>query len=422
MPESPRIRPRNRALIAAGLLAATAVGVTLAIVLSAGEESPAPAPAPPPSVSIPVHNPTSSPPWGFTGGGWADYCYRPGAPLTYVSDPEPCPAGATRFTGLDQIALTAGAGADVDRLQATWGTIEPRPPGQATPQGEPRFNWEPVLARYRAMLEDGIRPIVMAWGSPAWARAPGWERPGACPSPTEAGCAFPPAPVHLPQWREFLRGLMVRMPKMRALEVWNEPNLARSFAPRPSPAFYARMLEAADQAASEVGFRRPIITGGLSPVPPSGGKMPPARFLEGVYRAAGRAAFDGIGTHPYPASSPWVASMNANLDQLRAVRSRFHDSRKPLWITEVGVGGAPGGAAEFSVPLARQGPTIARMYRSIQGRDVRSFIVYSLYDSTAGGERFGPYGVMTPTLQPKPAYCQLAAQIGRMRACPAQEP
>jgi hypothetical protein len=373
-----------------------------------------------PTASVPSRNPPSSPPWGFTGGGWSDYCYRPGgAPLSFVPDTEPCAEGTTRVTGLTQVDATAQAGADVDRLLAAWGIVEPRAPGQALPQGETRFNWEPLTRRYRAMLRDGISPIVLAWGSPAWARAPGWDRPGGCPSPTGAGCAFPPADDHIGDWRAFLRGLMVHFPDMRALEVWNEPNLARSFAPRPSPAHYARMLRAADEAAQEVDFDRPIITGGLSPIPPTGEKMPPARFLTRVYELAGARTFDGIGTHPYPAGAPWVKSMNANLDQLRAVRDRFHDRGKPLWLTEVGLGGAPGGAGQFNVQPDQQGPLLARMYRAVQGGDVRVFIVYSLYDSTAGGERFGSYGVMGPTLQPKPAYCYLALHIGRTHACSA---
>ena len=424
MPEPSRIQAHKRTLIALGALAAVAAGVTLAVLLSSGHESTPPPSPPVPSVSVPSHNPTSSPPWGFTGGGWSDYCYRPseappGYTQGYVPDAQPCGEGATRVTGLTQIAEAARAGADVDRLLAAWATVEPRAPGQPAPQNGARFNWEPLTSRYRAMLRDGAAPVMLAWGSPAWARVPGWDRPAGCSAPGGGNCTFPPGPAHIPQWRAFLRGLMVHFPDMRALEIWNEPNLARSFAPRPSPALYARMLQAADQAAREVGFDRPIITGGLSPSPPSAGKMPPARFLSRVYELAGGAPFDGIGTHPYPAGPPWVANMNANLDQLRAVSERFHDAPKPLWITEVGIGGAPGGVGQFNVPLAQQGPILVRMYRSIQRSEVRAFIIYSLYDSIAGGERFGPYGVVGPNLEPKPAYCYLAQHIGRTHACPA---
>jgi hypothetical protein len=213
---------------------------------------------------------------------------------------------------------------------------------------------------------------------------------------------------------------MVHLPDMLALEVWNEPNAARWFAPNPSPALYVRMLRAARQAARQVGFDRPIIIGGLAPKKPLiAGKVPPARYLSRVYELVGSQAFDGIGAHPYPAGPPWVANTDANLDQLHAVSDRFDDAGKPLWITEVGLGGTPTGAGKFSVPLDRQGPILTRMYRSIQGSNVRAFLIYTLYDSTIGGNRFGPYGVLTPDLRPKPAYCYLALHIGRTHACPA---
>src|SRR5204863_2794869 len=134
--------------------------------------------------------------WGFSGTDWLDICYGP-VPAPGISraqrapDARPCRPGSTRITGADQIALTARAGADTDRIQALWTSIEPLPPSKAAAMGVPRFNWRPLISRYRAMLHDGIRPVVVAFGAPPWARAPGWDRPGAC-----AGCFYPPAPQH----------------------------------------------------------------------------------------------------------------------------------------------------------------------------------------------------------------------------------
>jgi hypothetical protein len=333
-----------------------------------------------------------------------------------VSDAQRCRPGSRRISGLTQIALTARAGADVDRLEAAWGTIEPLPPSEAAARGAPRFNWAPLVHRYRAMLRDGIRPIVVAYGTPEWARIPGWDRPDSCRLPGGA-CTFPPTPRHIPQWREFVRGLMVHLPKMSALEVWNEPNYATFFAPHPDPGLYARMLRAVDQAARDVEFRRPILTGGLAPVPPADGKMPPAEFLSRVYELAGKRAFDGIGAHPYPDGPPWTGRMTAELDQLRRVSARFGGGSKPLWITEVGLGGTRAAADRFDVQLDRQGPVLARMYRAAREANVRSFLIYTLYDSGVPDTRFGTYGVLTPALRPKPAYCFLAKHIGGTHAC-----
>ncbi len=415
---------RRRRLTPIAALVALGGGIALALLLRGGGQpaSSGPSPAPvtqstAPSVSLPKHNPLQSPPWGFTGTGWRDICYGPVATpgaskAPRVPEGQPCRPGSTRITGATQIALTARAGADSDRIEALWGAIEPLPPSEAQTRGVPRFNWGPVVSRYRTMMRDGIRPVVVAYSTPAWARSPGWDRPGSC-----TRCTFPPSPRHIAAWQAFLRSLMAHLPRMSALEIWNEPNFISFFAPHPDPALYARLLLAADRAASDADFHRPILTGGLSPSPPSRGKIAPSQFLARVYEIAGKRSFAGIGAHPYSAQAPWVAGMTKDLEQLRRVSERFNDGSKPLWITEVGIGGVAGGGGHFNVPLDQQGQVLARMYRATRGLNVRSFLIYTLSD-LGGASRFGTYGVMTPSLRPKPAYCYLAQHIGGTRACP----
>lgn len=412
---NPMSSQRNRRLIAAAAALAVAGGIAAAVLVTTGGPASEPVPPPPSDLSqlrVPSQNPRSSPPWGFTGGGWGDLCYRQTTtaltPLLSVRDTDPCPPASTRITGATQIALTARAGADVDRLGTTWGTIEPQ---------EGTFNWEPIVSRYDAMVRDGIHPIVVAYGSPGWARVPDWNQPGMCSLPN-GGCAFPPAPNRIPEWQAFVRGLMVHMPEMEALEVWNEPNSARYFAPHPNPALYVQMLRAADEAARQVNFDRPIITGGLAPASPiRAGKFPAPEFLSRVYELAGKDAFDGIGAHPYPNGSPWVASMTTNLNQLRRVAARFGDGSKPLWVTELGLGSTPSGDGRYNVPLDQQGPILNRMYRSTRGNNVRSFVIYTLNDTGVPENRFAVYGVLTPAFRPKPAYCYLAQHLGGTDPC-----
>ncbi len=200
---------------------------------------------------------------------------------------------------------------------------------------------------------------------------------------------------------------------MLALEVWNEPNLPRFFAPRPSPPLYSRLLGAANRAARLSGVPVTLVTGGLTTgVSRAAGGIPAPRFLTRIYQLTGKASFDGIGSHPYPQGRPWVGSMTASLDQLRRVRDRFRDGATPLWITEVGIGGTSARRREGSVGLARQGPILARMYRSTQRSDVRAFIIYALRDWPTEGPKFEPFGVVGADLRPKPAYCYLASHLG----------
>jgi polysaccharide biosynthesis protein PslG len=396
-------------------VAVAAAGTGLGLLLSSGG---GPAPSGPGATStVPPPRSGPSPPWGFASA-WVDYCYRPlqQAP-GYVDKAVPltqgCPAGDTRMTGARQIELTARAGATVDRLPVAWSTVQPTP--AASPGA---FIWAPTDQRYQAMVNAGIRPVVMAFSSPTWTQRPRWQRPGVCDASHGKSCTFPPSRSHIADWREFLTQLMRRYPLMRALEVWNEPNSARFFAPHPAPQLYVRMLGAARRAAQIAGFHGPLITGGLAPLSNSNaGKMPPARFLARIYELGGRGSFDGIGVHPYPSHPPWIRNMMVNLEQVRQVRDHFGDRATPLWITEVGIGGTSSHDATESVSLFRQGRILVRMYHSIQGTDVRSFMIYTLRELQAEGPRFEPYGVMGANLKPKLAYCYLARELGHRRVC-----
>src|SRR3954454_290831 len=342
-----RSRQTRRALIAVATILAVGGGIELVIALQGGGQPSPPTPrptsspqagtqgtttttTPTPKVGAPRHTTRQSPPWGFTGGGWLDICYGPVATpglskAPRVPDGRTCRPGSTRLTGATQIALTARAGADTDRIEALWSSIEPLPPSEAAARGVPRFNWAPVVSRYRTMVHDGIRPIVVAFGAPPWARAPGLDRPGSC-----ASCTFPPAPRHIAEWRAFVRGLMAHLPRMGALEVWNEPNYAHFFAPHAEPGLYARLLRAADDAAHEAHFHGPILTGGLSPGGSTGGKMPQAKFLSRVYEIAGKRSFDGIGAPPSPPHPPWAPPLSVNPEPQRSIVMRSVDRIRTL--------------------------------------------------------------------------------------------
>jgi hypothetical protein len=408
---------RRRLAIAGRLAVASAVAAAVALLLALGGCSRS---SEGPPASTP--KPRQAPPWGFAGG-WQDYCYRPlRNPPRYAVDVvfegERCQSGSTRFTTAHQIDLTARAGATIDRLGVFWGAVEPTPPVKRGGRRVHTYNWAPVVKAYKAMLSAGIRPVVLASGTPKWARQRGWKRRGACRAPHGKLCSYPPSRQHLPDWRAFIEAMMCRFPRMLAVEVWNEPNLPRFFAPHPSPALYSRLLRGANRAAHLSGVPATVLTGGVtSSASRARGGIPAARFLISIYELAGRASFDGIGAHPYPQGLPWVPTMSANLDRLRRVRDRFHDRATPLWITEVGVGGTSRRQREGSVGLAAQGPILARMYRATQNGDVSAFMIYTLRDSPTEGPKFEPFGVVRANLRPKPAYCYLARHLGGMGAC-----
>jgi hypothetical protein len=414
----------RRRLVMAGIVASgLAIAAAVALLELGGSDS-SPRPAAP--VSTPglgqAPDGRQEPPWGFVAN-WQDFCYRPlPNPPHYAVEPpsegRPCESGSTRFSTGQQIGLTVRAGATTDRIGVLWDAVEPRPPVTRGGRRVHLYDWAAAVGPYRAMLAAGVRPVVLAFGAPEWARQKGWRRPGACPAGYDKPCSYPPSRRHLSDWRAFIQALVRRLPQMLALEIWNEPNLPRFFAPKPSPPLYSRLLRAADQAVSASGVSLPLVTGGLAAgASPADGAIPAARFLARLYQLGGKASFDGIGTHPYPQRRPWVASMTANLDRLRRVRDRSDDPGTPLWITEVGIGGTSMQRPQASVSLARQGPILARMYHSTQRRDVRAFLIYALRDSPTEGPKFESFGVVHGDLRPKPAYCYLATRLGGVSAC-----
>jgi polysaccharide biosynthesis protein PslG len=410
------MRRYRRLAIGGGLALVVAIGASVAV-LFGGSGSPSSSSTAPAGAAA-----LRAPPWGFTGS-WRDYCYRsrsapPGYTARVVPPNQPCPAGSRHFGTAQQIALTARAGATIDRLAVHWGAVEPAPPRSIGGSRVHTFNWAPIARIYDAMLAAGIRPVALAYGAPKWARRKGWNRPGVCEASHGKVCAYPPSRRRLSDWRAFIEAMMRRFPQLVALEVWNEPNLPRFFAPRPSPALYSQLVRTAHQAAVDSGSATPILTAGLSvgasDVP--GGIGAPS-FLTGVYRMAGEASFDGIGAHPYPHGPPRAANMTTALNRVRRVRDRFGDTSTPLWITEVGVGGTSGRRGKLSVALPAQGPVLANMYRSTQNSDIRSFIIYALRDTPVEGPKFEPFGVVRANLQTKPAYCYLARRLGGVSLC-----
>lgn len=91
-------------------------------------------------------------------------------------------------------------------------------------------------------------------------------------------------------------------------EVWNEPNFATLWCPRPDPAAYARLYLAAHAAVHAVDPQARVLVGGLAAFrtdeagPPA--KMSPPTFLGRAVRSSDAFArdVDAVAVHPYGAN------------------------------------------------------------------------------------------------------------------------
>jgi polysaccharide biosynthesis protein PslG len=263
--------------------------------------------SPPPS-SPP---PTSPPPARAVVGGFSD-----GSSILGRS-------GAELARELDAIAAT---GATYLRIDVYWAAIE---------QQRGVFHWGATDQIVDAARARRLEVLGIIDYSPAWARPPGTDDHHAPSNPADYA-NFAAAAVR----RYAPRGV-------HDWELWNEPNVAHFWKPRPDPTAYAALLAAAYPAIKSADPGATVVTGGFSPAPDSadGRQIAPVTFLEGVYAAGGGGKFDAVGHHPsnYPYMPMRPEPTNYNWNAFGGVTPRLHqtmqaygDGGKKIWGTEMG--------------------------------------------------------------------------------------
>ena len=180
---------------------------------------------------------------------------------------------------------------------------------------------------------------------------------------------------------------------VRHFEVWNEPNASMFWKPRPNPAEYARLLEAAYKACKDADPGSTVLgcsTAGTD-----------VDFVSGVLAAGAGRSMDAMSFHPYRQPSPPEENLLADTARLKALAPE-----KPLWITEIGYPSHTGAAgvdeetqADYlarTFLLARTSPSIKRVF---------------WYDFQNDGEDPGEaefnFGIVRKDGTPKPAFAAL---------------
>ena len=335
-----------------------------------------------PAIALP-----SSLPWGFN----EDWGYERG-----VWSPE----ATGRHLALATQIIPDGV--STNRLHVEWARVERR---------KDHYDWERTDKIYNRMVRYSDQPLMMVYNAPEWAR----KQRADCPS--EFACAYPPRKRFDRDWMKFVRAAARRYPEIRALEVWNEPNLGRFWAPKPKVSRYVDILDRAHEGISKLDSSIPVLTGGMIASSNNEINISSAEFLRRVYTQGDVRDFDGIGSHPYPWTPPYVEQFTKWLDKLRAVRDQAGDRRTKLWITEIGISSDPISGAS----LEEQG-LIVDLYRSVVGHDIGVFVIHRLHDISYEGPFWSQTGVVTESLEPKPVYCSLADGIGTIVGACTVEP
>src|SRR5436309_3525398 len=143
------------------------------------------------------------------------------------------------------------AGAGIVRVPVAWSSVGPHRPAEPANPADPSYRFGGLDDAVRTASADGLRVLITFSSAPRWAE--GRHRPRGAP----AG-SWKPNPKALGHFAHALAarysgsftplGSLSPLPRVRDLQVWNEPNLRKYLTPqwrrrRPvSPKRYRRML------------------------------------------------------------------------------------------------------------------------------------------------------------------------------------
>lgn len=274
------------------------------------------------------------------------------------------------------------------RFDAAWPEIEAE---------RGRYDFSRVDRVLDGARARSLRVVLVLGGTAAWARPVGadWNH-----GPADAGARTGFADFVATAARRYAG-------RVGAYEIWNEPNLPGSWAPRPDPAAYRALLGDAYAAIHSADPGGVVLTGGTG-----GGTtgIDSVRWYAALYAAGVAEVSDGVAVHPYPdARRPADSGEMARARQVRALMDAHGDGDKPLWGTEVGV--ATGGARSASEP--EQASLVRQLHRLwLRVPAAGPLFYYTLYDF-GGADREDYFGLLRPDGSVKPAYPALRDQTGQ---------
>lgn len=180
--------------------------------------------------------------------------------------------------------------------------------------GRGQYDWSIPDRIVRQAEEHGINLLVRVDREPGWAGPP--------PQNTEV-------------FLEFLTELATRYKgRIDAIQIWNEPNLAREWGDKPpNAAEYAQMLRAAYQTVKAIDPNMIVITAGMAPTGTCCDiAVPDDQFYRDLYRAMGGNStgyFDMLGVHGAGfAAPPWVSPDETAANEADYGGERFFSFRR----------------------------------------------------------------------------------------------
>lgn len=273
-----------------------------------------------------------------------------------------------------------------------------------------RYDWSSTDRIVREVDARGMQVLGLLAYTPAWARPP--------------GTADKHPPLDPAAYARFAAAAVERYAdRVRAWEVWNEPNITK-FWQDPDPAAYAALLVEAATAMRRVDRDVHVVAAGLSPAvdDPETGSIAPTTFLRELLERGAGDHVDAVAMHPYSFPTPPTGDARGNnfaavTPALRRVLVEQGRGDLLVWGTEFGV---PTGTDPRAVDVDAQAAHLRAAYRQWERWDwTGPLLWYSWRDRGPDtGDVEDSFGLVEEDGTPKPAaldYDEFAPTADRER-------
>jgi polysaccharide biosynthesis protein PslG len=349
-----------------------------------------------------------------------NYCGRAQAvfsePMPYVGDSDWAVAAQPDPMRNCSLGLMAANHMGYYRAQLNWGLLE---------RVQGAYDWSPYDQLVTDVASRHMRLLFVLIGDPSFesTRPPG--APLSAPYPPRDPQAFAQFAALAAQrygpggafWRS---NPQVPYYPVRAWEVWQEMNLAQSWA-TPNLRAYVRLLRPTYKAIHRVDRHATVIVGGMSffcaPVSCSYRKSDEYRAISKLYRYGAHGYFDALGIHPYAAT---VALAEQRLTAARRLLNSHGDRGKAIWATEMGFAG--GDPNTFVTNARKQRLSVIKFFRFVgneRGRLRLGPVTWfgwkdAVYASGPTNWWGFHLGLISTSGQPKPALAAMSSAAWRL--------
>ena len=210
-----------------------------------------------------------------------------------------------------QIGMLADDGLGAVAFDVSWRDMEP---SRGTYRGLDALDAVVAAAAARTM-----QTIVVVTETPGWANG--------------GNSAWVP-PIHTADYAGFIGKLARRYAgRVAAWEVWNDPDQARSWLPKPNAAGYARLLRDASRAIRAADPSATVIAGGVS--------FDQTAYVQALYAHEANGTFDVLAVHPAmsmlaPDAGDGSSSLTTTLDAFHSLLRQEGDEDTPIWVSDLG--------------------------------------------------------------------------------------